>query len=92
MKNRISGLLHQYHVGMLQGRWSPWKVGFFELNVDKRYLYRDMFSGQVYLVYNSLSKPIKQWSITDTEVYLSYLICIGWIKGLYTNIVMIQRS
>jgi len=41
---------------------------------------------------NSLSKPIKQWSITDTEVYLSYLICIGWIKGLYTNIVMIQRS
>ena len=51
-----------------------------------------MFSGQVYLVYNSLSKPIKQWSITDTEVYLSYLICIGWIKGLYTNIVMIQRS
>jgi len=28
---------------------------------------------------------LKQQSTTDTGLYLTYLICIGWVKGLYTS-------
>ena len=46
MEDKISRLLHYYHVGVLQGRWA------FRLDVDKKYYYGNMFSKQVNLAYD----------------------------------------
>jgi len=30
---------------------------------------------------------IRQWSITDTSIYLTYLIHVGWLKQYHTSVI-----